>query len=163
MPASLKRMVSVVADGEGVNPGGSVDVRACATTPCTRIGPEVDATTVLVTFRRATSTRSSGCRPERTANPQLLGRCTRISDLPSQIGAISVACTPPGRKRRLLSAKRSSHSKRSCGVARVARSLGVVTAVITAASRSNRRGVVEAVRQLAEVGFTDLAMTTKDG
>lgn len=45
-------------------------------------------------------------------------------------------------------------------VARVAHSLGVVTARVTGGEPLIRRGVVELVRQLAEVGFTDLAMTT---
>ncbi len=45
-------------------------------------------------------------------------------------------------------------------VARVARSLGVVTARVTGGEPLVRRGVVELVRQLAEVGFSDLAMTT---
>lgn len=45
-------------------------------------------------------------------------------------------------------------------VARVARSLGVVTARVTGGEPLVRKGVVELVRQLAEVGFTDLAMTT---
>lgn len=45
-------------------------------------------------------------------------------------------------------------------VAGIARSLGVVTARITGGEPLVRKGVVELVRQLAGVGFTDLAMTT---
>jgi GTP 3',8-cyclase len=45
-------------------------------------------------------------------------------------------------------------------VSRVARSLGVVTARITGGEPLIRRGIVELVRQLSDVGFTDLAMTT---
>ncbi|MGB9113017.1 MAG: GTP 3',8-cyclase MoaA [Acidimicrobiales bacterium] len=45
-------------------------------------------------------------------------------------------------------------------VARVARSLGVVTARVTGGEPLIRKGVVGLVRQLADVGFDDLAMTT---
>jgi GTP 3',8-cyclase len=45
-------------------------------------------------------------------------------------------------------------------VARVARSLGVVTARVTGGEPLIRKGIVELVHQLAEVGFDDLAMTT---
>jgi GTP 3',8-cyclase len=45
-------------------------------------------------------------------------------------------------------------------IARIAHSLGVRTARITGGEPLIRKGVVELVRQLADVGFDDLAMTT---
>ena len=76
-------------------------------------------------------------------------------------GAISVACTASRTKTLLFVRARDPDIRRDRGVSpTVARSLGVVTARVTGGEPLVRGGVVELVRQLAEVGFSDLAMTT---